>query len=304
MPLVVAYHGRMPTRRLIVNADDFGLSGTVNAGIEAAHRRGVLTSATLMANGPAFDEAVEMAKANPELGVGAHLNLVRGRPLSPGGEVRVLIDAGGSFTPFRWRRLVPDFMAAAEREYRRQIERILAAGIIPTHVDFEKHHAWQGGLYALACRVAEEYGIRAVRNLAEPVWWALKAMGWPGARRFAMASCLRAGLWLSPAEILLAKPDLLLGQLHIGRLDEKAWLALIPRLPPGTHEVMTHPGNDAPLGARGEMGASWLAEGRKIELDALLSRRVRTALREADIELVNYRALPGVAEGTDSGGAG
>ncbi|MCC8109950.1 MAG: ChbG/HpnK family deacetylase [Planctomycetes bacterium] len=232
-------------RALIVNADDFGYSPPVNRGIVRAHRDGILTSATLLANGPAFGEAVELSRANPGLGVGIHLNLVRGRPLSPANESFPLVrPEDGLFRPFRWRRMDRLFLRAAEAEYRRQIERVLASGIVPTHIDFEKHHAWQYRLYGLACRLAREYGVPAVRTLREPVAWSVRRLGWPGIGPALMAGALRTGFEFGGGLVRpgLARPDRLLGQCHIGAMTEAVWLRLAEKVPAGLSEVMTHPG--------------------------------------------------------------
>jgi predicted glycoside hydrolase/deacetylase ChbG (UPF0249 family) len=284
--------GRHP--RIIVNADDFGFSPGVNAGIAAAHRRGIVTSASLMANAPGFAEAVVLAAENPALGIGVHLNLVRGKPLSPLAGIPLLAGGGGRFRPFRWRRMSPAFLGQAEGEYRRQIEKIVAAGIRPTHVDFEKHHAWQAPLYRLAARLAREYGIRAIRNLREPPIWAIRRLGWPGWRRLSLSLSLRAGLALfGPGSSGLASPDRLLGQCRIGDMDEAAWLRLARHVPPGVSEIMTHPGMADASGAGGDMGTSRLAAGRKRELEALASPLVRHSLEEAGVERITFAGIAG-----------
>ncbi len=275
-------------RRLIVNADDFGLSSAVNNGIIAAHRRGILTSATLLANAPAFAEAVALAKETPTLGVGAHLNLVRGKPLSPPERIPLLVDGDGALRRFRVGRLTPAFLVQAEQEYRAQLQRIADAGIRPTHIDFEKHHAWQAPLYRLAVRLAGEFGIRAVRTLREPVAWSVRTLGWPGLSHLAMATFLRVGFDCGGGgRGVVTTPDRFLGQCHIGRMDEAVWLRLAEALPPGTSEVMTHPGEEG----EEAMGASWLGSSRAVELAALLSPRVADALRRNGVELVSFAAL-------------
>lgn len=281
---------------LIVNADDFGLSPEVNRGVALAHSRGILTSATLLANAPAFDEAVGIARENPGLGVGVHLNLVRGKPLSPPGDAPLLVGPDGLFRRFRAARLTADFLGQAEREYRRQLERVTAAGIKPTHIDFEKHHAWQGPLYLLACRLAGEFGIGAARTLREPVAWAGRALGWPGVMGVVRASLLRSGFDLgggAGGRCLLARPDRLLGQAHIGGMTEGVWVRLAGSLPEGVSEVMTHPGTDTDVPE--PMGDSWLRGRRKVELDALLSRRVRELLEKNNVRLIHFGEL-----GTDT----
>lgn len=287
-------------RRLIVNADDFGLSPGVNAGIVDAHRRGILTSATLLANAPCFDEAVRLAKETPSLGVGLHLNIVRGMPLTPPGEIPLLVDAHGCFRRFRIRRMNRGFLRQAGLEYRAQLRKIFEAGLRPTHIDFEKHHAWQGRLYRLACELAAECGVRAVRNLSEPVAWTVRALGWPGLSAVAMAAFLRSGFQLSAAGCAgLARPDCFLGQCHIGAMTEEVWLKLLPSLPSGVIEVMTHPGLPGDVSSADGMGYSWLEKRREAEHAALCFASVRKALDGSGAELIHFGDLTNeaVAEG-------
>ncbi|MDR1744528.1 MAG: ChbG/HpnK family deacetylase [Planctomycetota bacterium] len=285
-------------RILIVNADDFGLSRGVNAGVVEAFDNGILTSATWLANAPCFDEAVAIAKARPGLGVGVHLNLVRGQPLSPAGSVPLLIDGAGGLRPFRVRRLTDRFLSQAGIEYRRQIEKVLHAGVKPTHIDFEKHHAWQGPLYRVACGLAREYGIAAARTLREPVAWSVRKLGWPGMGKMLWAAFLRSGFDLGGGwRCGLHRPDRLLGQCHIGAMREGVWLALLRSLPPGVSEVMVHPGQsggsgvDSASGEDDSMGESWLEGMREIELSALVSPRVRGAVDAAGVRLAHFGAV-------------
>lgn len=275
-----------------MNADDFGLSPGVNAGVVEAHQDGILTSATMLVNAPHFSEAVELARSNPGLGVGVHLNLVRGRPLSPAGEVPDLIDRRGAFAPFRLRRLSPAFLRQAELEYRRQIERALETNLFITHVDFEKHHAWQSRLYALARRLAIEYGIGAIRNLKEPLAWSIRRLGWPGWRRALMAAALRVGVeFRASGGETPAMPDYFFGQAHIGRVTGRTLVRLARHIPPGIGELMVHPGKPDVSAPSGDMGGGWLGRAREAELAALVSPRVRSAFAENGVRLVSYREL-------------
>ena len=144
-------------KRLVVNADDFGFTTDVNQGILEAHRNGILTSTTLMANGPAFDDAVKLALANPSLDVGCHLVLIGGRSLlAPHdplpGSVPELLAAIVS------RRLrVYDELAA-------QVRRIFAAGITPTHIDTHKHTHLAPPVLDAVARIAQEFGVLWVRR--------------------------------------------------------------------------------------------------------------------------------------------
>lgn len=141
-------------KRLIVNADDFGLSPGVNRGIIRAHREGIVTSATLMVTMPAWAEAVELARATPTLAVGLHVNLTAGRPLAgpapsltgPDGGFRRPAELGASAET-----------AEAEREVRAQVERFLATGLPLSHLD-SHHHVHQGvpAVGAAVSKVAAE----------------------------------------------------------------------------------------------------------------------------------------------------
>ena len=143
-------------KHLILNADDFGMTLGVNQGIIRAHRDGILTSATLMANGLAYDDAVVQAKTVPELGVGCHLVLIGGKAVAPLKQVRSLADADGNL-PQSLASFVARLSAglirtgAIEHEFRAQIEKIRSSGIAVTHLDTHKHtHAHPKGMEALA----------------------------------------------------------------------------------------------------------------------------------------------------------
>lgn len=289
---------QVPPRRLIVNADDLGLSVCVSRGIERAHRDGILTSATLMAGCPGFDEGVRVARENPSLGVGVHLNLVRGLPVAEPAAITPLLGEDGCFrfSPAGWGRVCkqPRILAAAEVEYRAQIEKILAAGICPTHLDFEKHHAVWKPLYGLACHLAGEYGI-PVRSLQEPVWLAARTLPWAGWRALVASGKMRTYVTLRHRKFRATpKPDHFWGQTHIGRINVPFLRALIAALPAGTSELMTHPGfydNAEMERLRPWIGTSWIQENREVELAALCDPGVRLALRESGIHPITYREL-------------
>ena len=146
-------------RRLIVNADDFGFTTDVNTGIIEAHERGILTAATLMANGPTFEHAVELARRNPALDVGCHL---------------VLVGVARSVAEPNWElpRTVPQLLwrlcngsrGWIERELESQVEKILRAGMEPSHLDTHKHTHLAPPVLEAVCRVAERFSIPWVRR--------------------------------------------------------------------------------------------------------------------------------------------
>lgn len=242
-------------KRLIVNADDFGFTGDVNAGIVEAHRRGILTATTLMANGAAFEDAVRLARENPSLDVGCHLVLVQGESVAePGRPLPATL--GELVRALALRRL------RAYDELAAQVRRILAAGIRPTHLDTHKHtHVLPPVLAALA-RLGEEFDIR----------WVRRPLIGPLAGRFLARHGCRT-------------TDHFAGFRLTGRFGAAELAALIRSLPPGTTELMCHPGR---CGGELRAARTRLKESRERELEALVDPEVRRALEEAGVELTNY----------------
>jgi predicted glycoside hydrolase/deacetylase ChbG (UPF0249 family) len=260
--------------RVVVNADDFGLCAAVNRAIGRAHEEGVLTSASLLANGPVFDEAVAIARARPSLGVGVHLNLLRGRPLA---RVPSLVGEDGLFlrSPRAlFARALAGRIARAdiEAEVEAQIARVRAAGLAPTHLDGEKHaHHWLPGFFDVAIEAARRHSISTVRVvrtrvapgdvIAAPRAAAfatfLSTVGWRLAGR-----ARRAGVRVA---------DEVVGVARTGRLRADDIRAAFGRAG-ALVEVMTHPGEprpgDPPIPE--EMGRLKICGGWEGELRALL----------------------------------
>jgi predicted glycoside hydrolase/deacetylase ChbG (UPF0249 family) len=272
----------MAGKRLIVNADDFGFTPGVNEGIVEAHRRGILTAATLMANGAAFEHAVRLARETPTLDVGCHLVLVSGR--SVGDEGRALPAS------------VPELLGAlaARRidlhaELSAQVERVVAAGIEPTHIDTHKHtHLAPPVLEAVAC-VAEEFGIRWVRR---PFDFPLTALRGSVPRMQRLASrcvgVLRARFHRALESRQCRTTDHFAGFQMTGQFRTAELVQLLSELPDGLTEFMCHPGRctDDLMRAR-----TRLKQSRERELEALLAAETRRAIEEGGIQLVNYREL-------------
>lgn len=284
---------------LILNADDFGMTRGVNQGIVRAHREGILTSTTLIANGRAFDDAVEKAAANPTLGVGCHLFLVGGKCVAPREDVASLADAQGNLP-----ESLPKFVAKLssgmiptkqiETEIRAQIEKIRAAGISPTHLDTHKHtHAHPRVMEALG-KVAKELGIRRVRKPVENLrdsWQTMQAGEQGYSMQIVAAGAVRA---VAPRFLAIARkygltfPDHFLGLAVTGQVSATALRRMVDALDEGSTEIMLHPGIcDADL----LQARTRLREHREIELAALLDPGVRSALQERGIRLISYREL-------------
>src|SRR6201993_297793 len=155
-------------KNLIVNADDLGWTEGVNRGIVEAHRRGLVTSSSLLANGRAFESAVAAGQSNPQLGIGVHLNLSDGPPTAPAEEVHGLLNEGGHLEDgpeSLLLRIASRSLAVeeVEREWDAQIQKVRSAGIEPTHLDGHKHVQMLPGLFEIALRLAKKHGIAAVR---------------------------------------------------------------------------------------------------------------------------------------------
>ncbi len=284
-------------KSLIVNADDFGLTAGVNAGIVQAFRNGILTSTTLMATGAAFDDAVARVRENPGMDVGCHFVVVGGNCVAPADEIPSLAKKNGEL-PHTLFELVGRLSSGLiqsediEREFRAQIKRAISAGITPSHLDSHKHaHAHPIVMEALF-RVAREFGIKRVRKPFEDAQITSKVPEASGAltQRFLIsvasmaAPFFRRGLKAYD----LRAPDHFFGVMLTGSLCGSALRRLIEQLPDGTSEIMCHPGIcDAEL----EKSSTRLKQQRQVELDALLDDEVRTAVRESGVRLIPYRDL-------------
>lgn len=267
-------------RRLVVVADDFGFTCDVNEGIIEAHTRGIVRATSLLATGAAFQHAIELARRHPTLEIGAHLALVGlpsardGQPLPP--TIAALLRA------LAQRRLrIYDELAA-------QLERCLAAGIHPTHLDTHKHTHLIPSVLDAVLRLAREHGIRWIRR---PFDWAWK--GEPDLPRRvrlarAMLRLLRPAFDRKLARAGCRTADRFTGIGLTGRLDTRALLSLIRALPGGTTELMCHPGR---CGAELRQARTRLKESRERELEALTAPEVLGALNTLGVRLSGWREL-------------
>jgi hopanoid biosynthesis associated protein HpnK len=288
-------------RRLIINADDFGLTGGVNRAIVEAHEGGVVSSATLMANGQAFDDAIALAQCRPRLGVGCHLVLVDGAPLLDPTAVRSLLDRGGSAGNPHFREGITRFGTLAllgrlreneiEAEATAQIRKLQAAGVKVTHLDSHKHtHTFPRVLRPLL-RAAASCGVRAIRNPFERIQGSQLAASPSLWRRWAEVGVLR-GLARQFREAVqqagIATPDGTLAIVATGSLNERLFRLMVEHLPDGTWELVCHPGyNDADL----REVHTRLRQSREQELQILTSPATRELLAANGIEIVSFREL-------------
>jgi chitin disaccharide deacetylase len=284
-------------RRLIVNADDFGLTSGVNRAIVEGNRSGIVTSATLMANAKATDAAIDLAKAQPGLKTGCHVVLIDGVPL------KANLQSLTNGSP-RFRTSLKEFSIAAlrkqisaeevQQEVEAQVRKVQSRGITLTHLDSHKHTHMFPHILRPLLRAAKACGIRAVRNPFEPLrcWPPVMVLNTPG-------------LWLRSAGVMafqmfaadfhsavkeegMVSPDGTVGIAVTGMLDQK-WLSrILEALPEGTWELVCHPGySDADLQAAGTR----LIQSREIELSALTSEETKKALAHRQIDLISYADL-------------
>ena len=307
---------------LIVNADDLGWTEGVNQGIAEAHRNGIVTSASLLANGIAFESAVALARITPRLGVGVHLNLSDGEPTAPREKVPSLLDNQGRFSGGPKSLLVRIARHALNLEevmveWNAQIEKALAAGFTPTHLDGHKHVHMLPGLFDVTLRLAKRHGIRSVRishensNLRAAL--AAKKSENPSvdeqqpaapitnstpshragpllARMFPSVGARALQLLVPDAQQRaqragIATSDYFCGIAQTGELTKVGVARLLKSLPTGMTEFMCHPGYvDEELKA----SPTRLRDSREREVAILMDSEIRNLVASEGIRLIDY----------------
>lgn len=270
-------------RRLVVNADDFGRSQSINQAVIRAHREGILTTASLMVNEPALEEAVALAKENSRLGVGLHLALSHGRSALAPGQIPGLVNGDGRFSN---RPVATGFRYFAQRHLRKQLrreiqaqfEKFRATGLPLDHVNGHLHFHLHPAVFRILMGEAGNFGIRHMRLTRDPFWLnARLARGrWidRGLHAF-IYLCLSGNARGRLQRRAIRHTQHVFGLLQNQRVDEAYIGKLLPLLPPGDSELYSHPSLD---------------EFRN-EFDALVSDRVKSAVQQHDIKLIRYQDL-------------
>ena len=270
-------------RRLIVNADDFGLSRSVNEAVVRAHREGILTSASLMVNEAGCDEAVKLAKENPQLGVGLHLTLLMGHSALPPEKIPGLVNSRGEFsdkpvaTGFRY-FFQRDLREQLRAEIHAQFKRFDATGLPLDHVNGHLHLHLHPTVFRILMEDTDKRRIRHVRLTREPFW-----MDVPLAKGNRLYRSTHAAIYFLlswRAQSVLRRKKIrhtprVFGLLQNARVNEEYLLRLLPILPPGDSELYSHPS---------------LYEF-KPEFDALISPRVKELVRQLGVKLIRYPEL-------------
>ena len=299
-------------KNLIVNADDLGWTEGVNRGIAEAHRNGIVTSASLLANGAAFREAVELVKSLPNLGIGVHLNLSDGVPLAgPQTMSNLILNDKGEFAGGPERLLLkigtstPAMSALArsdiEHEWTLQIHRVREAGIAPTHLDGHKHVHMLPGLFEIALRLAKQHEISAIRISHEDSRLRAALAAGKGARAGAV---LKQGVQARGLKLLvrdarkmaeragIATADYFCGIAQTGELTTGGVERLLRSLPEGTTELMCHPGySDEAL----RKTRTRLRDSREKEVEILTSPEIRNIVASQGIRLIDYAFVASAA---------
>ena len=262
---------RAKQRRLMVTADDFGFDPEINAGVIQAHERGILTHTSLMARGPCLDEAISAGRELPRLGLGVHLTITSpssGEPLHHGEFLRHL--ARGRLT-----------LPGIKREWRGQITLLRDRGVALTHLDSHQHLHLFPPLFPLAAALLQEFGIPRMR-----IPFALRsAEGTRLVPRLMLSASIAAALLLTRR-----RPPPHAEHFHgfdiSGRLTTARLVRIIQSLPPGTTELMSHPGRDnGALDERHGWDYHW-----EQELAALTSPEARAAILDNQVQLAYHEA--------------
>ena len=271
------------TRRLIVNADDFGRSSSINQAVVRAHRDGILTTASLMVNEPAFAEAVALARENPRLGVGLHLTLLCGHATLSAEKIPGLVNEQNQFSDnpvavglryFTQKKLREQL----RREIHAQFEKFRATGLPLDHVNGHLHLHLHPTIFSILMEDADRLGIRHLRLTRDPFW--LNARLASGRWFYRMSRALIHSWLAGRAHSVLQRKnirhtDTVFGLLQNAHVDEAYLVNLLPHLPEGDSELYSHPSLDE----------------FKHEFDALISPRVQALIEKLGIKLIRYRDL-------------
>lgn len=277
-----------PAVRVIINADDFGFSAGTTDGILRAHRDGIVTSTTLLANMPDAAPAIARLPEAPHLGAGIHLNCSQGRPLSREGLALAEMDGVMRHTA---RSIIreccrrPSLLRAIEAEFDAQVHWAIDRGVRPTHLDSHRHSHAFPPIFAIVARLAARHRIPYIRRHREHL-----PGNWPSADReqlFISRTLTLFGMINSLLAPHMNKTHGTWGIAHTGRIDA-AWLVrAAQRLRPGVTEIMTHPG----VAGDADPSLTRLTSSRESELAALCDPRVKDAFDRCGVQRVHYGQL-------------
>jgi predicted glycoside hydrolase/deacetylase ChbG (UPF0249 family) len=287
-------------KKLIINADDLGLSRSVNKGIIELFCKGVLTSSSLLVNMPGFDDAVSLIKSDRSLCVGVHINVVRGQPVSPVERVGSLCK-GDSFRgsipylmalPYVYKQGLEEFAT----ECRAQIEKALSKGVCITHLDSDKHIHIIRPFFKTLLKVAQEYGILKIRCINETPYlpsFLFNPSCFFNQQRYTalyLSYCSMENRKLLDAHNFHS-PDHFFGVSATGHMTLEDYIRILSDLKEGTTEIMCHPGYVDDEWQNYPLNQDRINIKRQKELSVLLDPRIKESIQQHGISLMNYREL-------------
>jgi len=289
-------------KKLIINADDFGLSRSINRGIIELFGKGAITSTSLLVNMPGFEDALKLIKENQSLCVGIHINVLRGKPICPVEKVSSLCEGGFfrgklfslAFLPYINKKILEEFA----QECRAQIEKAISQGINITHMDSEKHIHLIQPFFSILLKIAQEYSISRIRCINESSYFRHAVFNPP----YFLNKQLYAASYLSFCSMKNRKlqgsykfnsPDYFYGVSTTGNMTLENITWALSNLRDGTTEFLCHPGyidhewQDYPL----KRERYYINATRHKELSLLASPRVKELIKQQGILLMPYREL-------------
>lgn len=281
-------------KKLIVTADDFGLSLPVNEAVESAHRDGVLSAASLMVSAPAAEDAVMRARKMPSLGVGLHLTLLNGRPVLPPDRVPALVGPGGRFFDDAVRLGValyasPELRRQANAEIEAQFERFHATGLAMDHINGHRHFHLHPVVLDAIARLAPRFGNPPLRMPREPFAPSFAASRDRAFERLAGSLFYSLQTRRIRRRLMdggMAANDHVFGLHDSGAMTEELLLRILDHLPQGVSEIYCHPATRRWEGPD-TLPASYQPEA---ELKALLSPAVKTKMDAMGLKPLTFRA--------------
>jgi chitin disaccharide deacetylase len=290
-------------RQVVITADDLGIAVETNRAVEVAYRDGILTSASIMANMPAFPDAVAMLRRNPGLGKGVHLVLTSGKPISPPDRIPLLVNREGLFRYgyVALSRLVigPRRTAALRQigeELTAQIETAVRAGVEIDHVDGHRHVHMIPAIWPIVIRLASDRGV-IVRNSRERL-----SGEWRRDRAKNLVATLVLQAFARANQAVTVPQVQFAGLMDSGCVNVRVLRRLLRDLPPGTSEIVTHPSfaiaSESKLCCSAEDAVFVKSAGRVSELAALVNVKLRQVLQAEGLETVSFRTWTRVPEGS------
>jgi predicted glycoside hydrolase/deacetylase ChbG (UPF0249 family) len=282
-------------RYLVINADDFGLSQGTNRAIKKVHEKGVLTSASLLATTPGFEDSLKIVKDCPKLGVGVHFSLTWGRSVLPASEVPDLVDQDRYFYPGYARLilksiLIKNFIQQVEKEFLAQIGKVVAAGVVVDHLDSQEHVHMIPKIFPVVLKIAKKYQIKFIRVPHEKFF----LTAYFSAINLLKLMLMKMFSWRR-RQISRSR---FYGLLYTNKMNGVVLKRILAKVEKGITEVLLHPGyfslskTDEMFDFTKQKALRFMKdEGRKMELRTLLDSSIKKLIKKRRIVLTNYREL-------------